>query len=657
MLVSASYICGLEACLRMELLAPAGSMAAFKAALLGGADAIYLGGKSFGARRQAANFTDQELDTVVRAAHKRGVKVYVTVNTLIKEGEFPSVFSFLGYLESIAVDAVILQDRGLLRLIQDTFSLPVHASTQMNIHSPEGVVWAEKNDVRRIILARELRLKELEKIREATRLELEVFIHGALCYSFSGQCLFSSAVGGRSGNRGLCTQPCRQRYTLGRDEGYLLSTADLFGIEAIPDLLRLGIDGLKIEGRMRSPLYVYLTSKIYSNAIRRAEDGRSPLITPRETELLEVVFNRGFSRGYLTDADVMHRAYAGSRGRLLGTINFDGKTIAIKANSLRSHDGITLYRQDEKVGGFGIQKVEREQGFMILRPPFKLPKGEYQVYKTKDRDFDSIQKQVTGMTLSPSPGQTKVRRFSFNPIRRDAARGDLSFYVSSLKSLEAVIPYADRVYFDWNSRFPDAYALCDQAGVECVLILPRLSFSMPPTDAESLMVCSVDQFEAYSSRKLYGHYAMNFFNSLTIPNLFQYTLSVELSKDDIEEIARHYAGRMEVMVFGRIELMISRDPLLGEGLLIDRKQKRFPVYRDRFGFVHILTSSDLFLLDYLGDLENMGINSFGIDLRRRDPALSDLVAKAFYQRDLRQKTVIKKRCTSITARHYLRGVI
>lgn len=641
----------------MELLAPAGSMAAFKAALLGGADAIYLGGKSFGARRQAANFTDQELNTVVREAHKRGVKIYVTVNTLIKEKEIPSVFSYLNYLESIDVDAVILQDRGLLQLIQDTFSLPVYASTQMNIHSPEGVVWAEKNGIKRVILARELRLKELKKIREATGLELEVFIHGALCYSFSGQCLFSSAVGGRSGNRGLCAQPCRKRYTLGRDKGYLLSTADLFGIEAIPDLLQLGVDGLKIEGRMRSPLYVYLTSKIYSNAIQRAEAGRLPLITPREKELLEVVFNRGFSRGYLTDRDIMHRDYAGSRGRLLGTIEFDGKTLAINADSLSSNDGITLYRQDEKVGGFGIQKVEREQGFMILRPPFKLPKGGYQVYKTKDREFDSIKKQITGMTLPPVSRKIKIRRFSSKSIHRYPTRGELSFYVSSLKSLEAVTPYADRVYFDWNNQFPDAYAMCDEVGIECVLIHPRLSFDVSFTDAESLMVCSVDQFEAYSSRKLYGHYAMNFFNSLTIPSLFQYTLSVELSKDDIEEISHHYAGRMEVMVFGRIELMVSRDPLLGEGLLIDRKRKRFPVYRDRFGFVHILNSSDLFLLDYLDDLENMGINSFGIDLRRRDPVLSELVAKAFYQRDLPQKAVIKKRCNSITARHYLRGVI
>lgn len=205
-----------------------------------------------------------------------------------------------------------------------------------------------------------------------------------------------------------------------------------------------------------------------------------------------------------------------------------------------------------------------------------------------------------------------------------------------------MIPYADRVYFEWNSHFKEAVAICTREEIECVLILPRLSFDVPTTDAESVMISSIDQFEKYSNRKLYGHYAMNFFNSLTIPEIFQYTLSVELSKDDIKEITSHYSRRLEVMVFGRIELMISRDPSLDEGILIDQKRKRFPVYRDRFGFVHILNSSDLFLLDYLDDLEKMGINSFGIDLRRRDPKLSEIVVKTAYKRDLSKKAVIKK---------------
>ncbi len=647
----------------MEVLAPVGSMAALKAALLGGADAVYLGGKSFGARRLAANFTDQELHTAVNAAHARGVKVYVTVNTLIKDSELSTVNAYLEYLEALAVDAVILQDRGLLHLIQDSFALPVHASTQMNLHTPAGVNWAEEQGIRRVILARELRWAELEAIRAATRLELEVFIHGALCYSCSGQCLFSSAVGGRSGNRGLCAQPCRQRYTLGPTTGYLLSPADLFGVEAIPHLLRLGIAGVKIEGRMRSPLYVYLTSKIYAATIRRAAAGQSPLITPRERELLEVVFNRGFTRGYLADADVMQRAYAGSRGRLLGVAEWDGTTLTLPSIALAAGDGVTLYNQDAKVGGFALPPTEGDLDVAHVRPPFPLPTGRYQVYKTKDHDFDAIHQQITGLALpahpplSPAPRRSSRRHFPAPPRPRRGTRSELSFYVSSLNALDAVLPYADRIYFEWNSRLPDASARCAAAGVECVVILPRVSLGVESSDAERLMVCSVDQYAAYAHRTLYGHYAMNFFNSLTLPALYQSTLSVELSKDDIAAIASRYPGRLEVMVFGQIEVMVSRDPTLAEGLLIDRKRKRFPVYRDRFGLVHILNSSDLCLLDYLGDLEALGIDSLGIDLRRREPALAALVAHAFSTRDRGSKAAIRKQCGAITASHYLRGVL
>jgi putative protease len=640
----------------MELLAPAGSKESFKAAIAGGADAIYLGGKNFGARRLAENFTDSELKAAVKIAHEHGVKVYVTVNTLIKEGEIQPVFSYLDFLSSINADAVIIQDRGILRIICENFSIPVHASTQMGIHSPEGAIWAQKNGVARIILARELHLDELQKIRKAVNLELEVFIHGALCYSFSGQCLFSSTLGGRSGNRGLCVQPCRKQYTLVDERGYLLSTADIFGVEALPDLLKIGVDGLKIEGRMRSPLYVYLTSNIYSKAIKRAEEGKAPLMTERERELLQVVFNRGFCKGYLYEDNVMQRKYPGSRGLPLGKASSDGEKLLAKADNLRLNDGVTLYRGDEKVGGFVIRTVEKKDGFLVLSPPFRVPKGEYQLYKTKDREFSSIEKKVDALKFPSDSVKTKFRDFPIEPHKRARTNGELSFYLSSLKSLEKVMPYADRVYFEWNKFYDEAKTLCEKAQKECVLILPRLSFVLPKIDAESLMVSSVDQFEKYADRKLYGHYSMNFFNSFTVPDLFQHTLSVELSRNDIKEIAGHYSGRIEVMAFGRIELMVSRDPSLDEGTLIDEKKKRFPVYRDRFGYIHILNSSDLFLLDYLDDLESMGIDSFGIDLRRRDSELSEIVAKAFHKRDISKKPIIKKKCGSITARHYAEGV-
>lgn len=640
----------------MELLAPAGSKTSFKAAIAGGADAVYLGGKNFGARRLAENFTDSELKAVVKLAHGHEVKVYVTVNTLIKEGEIQPVFSYLDFLSSINVDAVIIQDRGLLRIIRENFRIPVHASTQMGIHSPEGAIWAQKNGITRIILARELRLDELQKIRKAVNLELEVFIHGALCYSFSGQCLFSSTLGGRSGNRGLCVQPCRKRYTLGDERGYLLSTADVFGVEALLDLLRIGVDGVKVEGRMRSPLYVYLTSNIYSKAIRRAEEGKEPLMTEREKELLQVVFNRGFSKGYLYEDNVMQRTYPGSRGLPLGKASSDGEELLVKADNLRLNDSVTLYRDDVKVGGFTVRTVEKKDGLLVLSPPFRVPRGEYQLYKTKDREFSSIERKIEAIEFPIDSATIKLRDFPIKAHKRNRTRGELSFYVSSLRSLEKVLPYADRVYFEWNKFYDEAKAMCQKAKKECVLMLPRLSFVMPETDEESLMVNSVDQYENYAGRKLYGHYSMNVFNSFTFPELFQQTLSVELSRSDIGEVAGHYSGRLEVMAFGRVELMVSRDPSLDEGTLVDERRKRFPVYRDRFGYVHVLNSSDLFLLDYLDDLEGMGVDSFGIDLRRRDSELSEIVAKAFHERDISQKAVIKKKCGSITARHYAEGV-
>ncbi len=640
----------------MELLAPAGSKASFKAAVAGGADAVYLGGKRFGARRLAENFTDSELKAAVKLAHGHGVKVYVTVNTLIKEGEVRQVFSYIDFLSSIGADAVIIQDRGLLRIIRENFSIPVHASTQMGIHTPEGAVWAQKNGVSRIILARELHLEELRRIREAVSLELEVFIHGALCYSFSGQCLFSSALGGRSGNRGLCVQPCRKRYTLGSERGYLLSTADLWGVEALPDLIKLGVNGVKVEGRMRSPLYVYLTSNIYSKAIRRTQEGEEPLITEREGELLQVVFNRGFSRGYLYEDSVMQRKYSGSRGLPLGRATSDGESLLAKADILKPNDGVTLYNGDVKVGGFTVKTAEEKNSLLVLSPPFTVPKGEYQLYKTRDREFSSIEKSIDALEFPSESARMKLRDFPIEAHKRNKTRGELSFYVSSLRSLEKVLPCADRVYFEWNKFYDEAKATCQKARKECVLILPRLSFKMPETDEENLMISSVELYEKYAGRRLYGHYSMNVFNSFTVPELFQQTLSVELSRDDIREVAEHYRGRIEVMAFGRVELMVSRDPTLDEGTLVDERRKRFPVYRDRFGYVHILNSSDLFLLDYLDELEGMGVDSFGIDLRRRDAELSEAVAKAFFERDISQKVAIKKKCGSITARHYVEGV-
>ncbi|MDH7508015.1 MAG: peptidase U32 family protein [Methanomassiliicoccales archaeon] len=640
-----------------ELVAPAGSKDSLKAAILGGADAVYLGGKRFGARRLAENFTPGELKAAVRIAHDNNVKVFATVNTLIKEKELSAVLSHVDFLVSIDIDAIIIQDRGLLQLISDNFSIPIHASTQMGIHSPECAAWAKANGISRAILARELTFSELKKLREDTDIELEIFVHGALCYSYSGQCLFSSLLGGRSGNRGMCAQPCRKMYKIGNMEGYMLSTADLCAIDNLPHLMKIGIDAFKIEGRMRSPVYVYLASRIYSNAIARIEKGEEEIITARERELLETVFNRGFTTGYLDKEQIMQRDFPDSRGLPLGTGTVMRGVLRIKSESIQKGDGITLYKDGKKIGGFEVGRIGKSSNGYILVPPFNLQDGDYFIYKTKDREFPKIQKMIESFPFKPERAEERLAKLDLPYRRREKSECELSFYISSLKSLQKILPYATRVYFEWNKQFNDAKRLCEDRGIEIVLMMPRISTAVPETHEESLMVCTLGQAHKYSDKKLYGHYSLNFFNSLTIPKLYQYTLSVELNRDEIRETAEHYFGRLEILAFGKIELMVTKDPTIPEGILVDERGKKFEVYRDNHGLTHILNSDDLILLDYLDEITEIGIDSIGIDLRRRDSELCELIGRAFYEKRVELKDEIKRRCKSITHGHYLRGVL
>ncbi len=237
---------------KVELLAPAGSFEALQAAINAGADAIYLGGSSFGARQYASNFDNEELIRAVDLAHLYRIKIYVTVNTLIDNKELTPLVEYLQFLEMIGVDAIIVQDIGVIELAKKVApNLHLHASTQMSIMNSSGVEFAEKLGIKRVVLARECSLVELEEIRSLTSLELEVFVHGALCVCYSGQCLMSSLIGGRSGNRGRCAQPCRLQYKLiddqdqellsSEDGQYLLSPKVLNTIEIIPELIRAGV--------------------------------------------------------------------------------------------------------------------------------------------------------------------------------------------------------------------------------------------------------------------------------------------------------------------------------------------------------------------------------------------------------------------------------
>lgn len=291
----------------MELLAPAGDWDSLLAAVNNGADAVYLGGSRFSARAYAANFERDRLEEAVEFAHLRGVKIYVTVNTLIKDAEMAEALDFLHFLHQIGVDAVIIQDVGLLELVRRYLpGLPLHASTQMTVHNPAGALYLAAKGIRRIVLARELTLEEIKEIKAKSGVEVEVFVHGALCICYSGQCLLSSLIGARSGNRGRCAQPCRLEYRLlagGKEVKveagrHLLSPADLMALPLLPRLQAAGVDVLKIEGRMKSPEYVATVTRVYRRALDRLAAGQ---FTYSREDVLELarIFSRGFTSGYL----------------------------------------------------------------------------------------------------------------------------------------------------------------------------------------------------------------------------------------------------------------------------------------------------------------------------------------------------------------------
>lgn len=291
---------------KIELLSPAGNIECLKAAVYAGCDAVYVGGKNFGARSYAGNFTLEELEAAVNFCHLYDVKIYVTVNTIIYEEEVKAFMKYIDNLVNINVDALIMQDIGMIDLVRQTYpNFEIHASTQMHIHNEEGVLFAKNLGVNRVVLARETPIEKVKEIKEKTNMDIEIFGHGALCVSYSGQCFMSYLIGGRSGNRGTCAQCCRQKYSLEIDSNvvikdkYILSMKDLCTLENLDKFIEAGIDSIKIEGRMKRKEYVYLVTSIYRKAIDSYYDEGKINITKKDLLELYKIFNRKFTKGFL----------------------------------------------------------------------------------------------------------------------------------------------------------------------------------------------------------------------------------------------------------------------------------------------------------------------------------------------------------------------
>ena len=347
---------------KIELLAPAGNMESLYAAVSAGADAVYLSGKKYGARAFATNFNDDELVDAINYCHLYDVKVYVTVNTLIYEREMDDFIKYVEFLYRSGVDAVIMQDLGAMDLVRQKYpTLEIHASTQMNIHSLESVKLLENLGIKRAVLSRELSISDITNIKNNSNIELEIFIQGALCVSFSGCCLMSSLIGGRSGNRGSCAQCCRMKYDLVKngsvsETGYLLSTKDLCTVNNIDKLIDVGVTSLKIEGRMKRCEYVYTAVSLYRRAIDSYIATGKIDISESDITELKKIFNREFTKGFLFNEDnnnFINKVRPNHQGIEIG------KVISIKNNYFLLKLNDTLNIQD------GIRIVNDDIGFTV----------------------------------------------------------------------------------------------------------------------------------------------------------------------------------------------------------------------------------------------------------------------------------------------------
>ena len=417
-----------------ELLAPAGNLEIFKGVIESGADAVYVGGSMFGARAYANNFTEEELLEAIDFAHLRGVKVYLTVNTLIKNSEFSKLYDYLLVYYKRGLDAVIVQDIGVVKAIHEYFpSMEIHTSTQMTVTGADGVRFLSQFGVTRVVMAREVSLAEMKRIHEETGMELEAFVHGALCYSYSGQCLFSSILGGRSGNRGRCAQPCRLPYTVeGKKDEYILSLKDMCGIKALDKLHDAGVYSLKIEGRMKQLEYACGVVKYYRSYI----DSMKP-VTDADYDRIKALGNRcGFTDRYYFD-------HNGSDMVTYVKPNFVSNAAEPSPEKRKlSIEGELVLREGEP-GSLTVKrgdvtyKASIQPVSAALKAPLDKKAAIDRINKTGDTDFEfsHIKAQIGENVFVPNGALNKLRRDAISGLcdkllkkyyRNDARYTDMS---------------------------------------------------------------------------------------------------------------------------------------------------------------------------------------------------------------------------------------
>lgn len=679
----------------MELLAPAGSKEALIAAVQSGADAVYIGGSRFSARGSAKNFDEENMREMIEYCHIRGVKVHVAANTLIKENEAELFLSYIGTLNDMGVDAVIIQDVGMAKCVHKLYpDLPIHASTQMTCASSKTAKKLEEIGFSRIVLARELSYSEIEKIKKAVNVEIEVFVHGAICMSYSGQCLMSSMIGGRSGNRGLCAQPCRLSYKFlqnGKDvnSGYLLSPKDMCLVNHLEKLRQIGVDSLKIEGRLKRAEYVSAVVGVY----RKCIDEKRTATLSEQKELTDAFIRSGFTDGYFVNkqgknmmsyenpSNVSQNIFSDEvkarcrtdielrkvpvkieaslykfKPLVLKMMDFDGNSVEVKGkilSEIANNKPLTSERLIEQLSKLGQTPFEALNVDVKIDDGIIIPIGE----------INALRREAVEELMKKRADKKERRKIdcSLGVESKTVSKPILSAKVRNIiQAIACINGGIKRIYAPYE-------VIREISGdIELVQIMPPIEKegkNTPEIISECVMINSLGQLED-NQKKYYADYRFNVFNSKSLDalnNLSCVTLSPELTINEIKVIKKPVDT--ELIVYGRIPLMTFENcPVKAHSKcdgqkvyneLVDRKNERFPLMCGVGCFCELLNSKPIFMADKISDLLDMDISFLRLDFTIEDEEECKKIIDT-YQMALDGKEVNPLKENTFTRGHFYR---
>lgn len=648
----------------MELLAPAGSAAALRAAVQSGADAVYLGGSEFGARASAENFTDEEMKKWVDYCHIYGVAVHVTVNTLIKEKELHGLREYIKKLNSAHVDALIIQDMGVAEIVKNTCpDLVMHASTQMSVTTLEEAKRLRDFGFSRIVLARELTEKEIERIAKNSGIETEVFIHGAICQCYSGKCLMSSILGGRSGNRGRCAQPCRLPYELTRDgknedKGYLLSPKDMALIKDLGTLKKIGVNSLKIEGRLKRAEYVSAVVGVYRKYLDLVQRGDTKSVQKEDMQILTDAFSRGgFTDGYLKNK-LGNEMMSGASPSGTGDIKYTREAID------RTRENANLRKIPVRISGtlnYGkpikvtVTDSDGRRGFCegTLKPEKAL-----KVSMDSERFTGQLLKlgqtpySCEDITVSLDEGIT-IPVKEINEVRRKACDALTSERIKREEGrvTDYKIPKSQR-------QAPDKISI-------------SVSVYTPEQREAALKhgISDISEFKPFGGTlNIYNSLAAKYFKEGNYGGKYL-TLSPELNLREIDDLVSNTEIPCEVIAYGRLPLMIMKNcPVNALGKcqrgkqiykLKDRKKEEFPLLCDgeRGNCKSVLLNSKpIYMADKIEDLKGLKINGIRLLFTVENFSQCDKIIEE-YKRALMGEKIEGLKDNTFTRGHFYRGVL